>query len=527
MPKLDKKTIGNLSYYAVFTNGVLFRDFWRPVYGAEDFYQTRYYQYPEAISESLVFLAGRGVGKSIGMEMWVVQQMLINSKCEGILTSLRSLHTRDRMESVIGMFRKIQYFNQFLENRSPIRRQPTYEIRLKNGVKMYGIAIGDDPQAVNMTGKHAKFRCIEETQFYPEFAYIQFQGTEHPSGSTDRFIGVPDGKVNSVFRKLDTIGSSFERLHITKKLDPLLTFDKLKGLYKSYGGKTSSVALNQIDALWGEPTSSGWNLEVIKNCMIMNRHHPDYRAYVVNIEKEAFTEAKNRPDVFLYNLPLKSDAKKYLIGIDVGGGSQPTVILVFADYDYRFQLIARVNIKGKITSPQQADIIDFVYRFYRDKAETIIGMDCSGGEGRSLADILETKNSAYKNCLYRIEFQSSLIIGEEVDEYGKKKIKKENLKELTVRVLRELFNKINNGSKCMTLPYDGEIIEDFGSEINVWDSRFGKYRLHTPDDVHIPEAMRCFAYLVYMLYEYKIPRKHQISEFIMPEMDEAPQILRR
>lgn len=525
--KIDKKTIENLSYYAIFTNGVLFRDFWRPVYGAEDFYQTRYYQYPEAISSSLVFLAGRGVGKSLGMEMWIVQQMLINSKCEGLLTSLRSLHTRDRMENVIGMFRKIQYFNQFLEDRSPIRRQPTYEIRLKNGVKMYGIAIGDDPQAVNMTGKHAKFRCIEETQFYPEFAYIQFQGASHPSGSTDRFIGVPDGKVNSVFRKLDTIGSPFERIHITKRLDPNLTMDKLQDLYKFYGGKNSSVALNQIDAAWGEPTASGWNLETIKNCMILNENHPDYRAYVVNIEKEPFLEAQNRPEVFLYNLPSKPDAKKYLIGIDVGGGWQPTVILVFIDYNYRFQLIARINIKGKITSPQQAEIINFIYKFYRDKAETIIGMDCSGGEGRSLADILQEKNKAFEKCLHRIEFQSSIVIGEEKDEYGRKKQKKENLKELTVRVLRELFNKIDNGIKSIILPYDGEILEDFGSEINVWDNRYGRYRLYTPDDVHIPEAMRCFAYLVYMLYEHKVPIQNQTTEFVMPEMDEAPQILRR
>jgi hypothetical protein len=49
-----------LCYFAIFNNHVLFRDFWRPVARKELFYETRYYQYPEALADDLVLDAYSG-----------------------------------------------------------------------------------------------------------------------------------------------------------------------------------------------------------------------------------------------------------------------------------------------------------------------------------------------------------------------------------------------------------------------------------------------------------------------------------
>ena len=522
-----------LCYSAIMNNGVLFRDFWRPIMRKEVFYETRLYQYSEALAGSLVHPAGRGLGKSIGLEMWIPQEIIRNKKCEGILTSYRSLHTHDRMESVISFFLLIPYFKAFLADRKPINRKPVYEMRFKNGVVMYGIAIGDDPQAVNMTGKHAKFRAIEETQFYPPQAFTQFQGTEHPTGSTDRYIGVPDGQITSPFRRLDSLLGE-KRLHIAKIYDPDLTMKKANKLFESYGGENSNDTLNQFWSLWGEPVSSAWDLESIKRCMILDQYSPDYKASVVEINKKDFERAEEDTDVFLYGLSYRKNVQNYYIAMDAGDNK--AVILVFADYGGRYQLIERISLVDKISLVQQPMIVDYIFKFYNQKVLTYIAIDCTSADGRGIADTLTSKKpgydyGVYKKQLYRVGFQSTYEVA--VDEVGnivKKdentKPSKETVKEITYNTLRNLFDRRIGKKRVITLPFDTEILEDFGREMRVRD-QIQKFRLKTPTDVHIPEAMRCFIYLIWLFYEKGEEMGDGTNSFVDIVWQDTPNILNR
>jgi hypothetical protein len=515
MMKIENK---HLCYYGIMHNGVLFRDFWRPVMKKEECYKTRYYQYPEALSGGLTMVAGRGIGKSIGLEMWIAMQMVTRRMCEGLLTSFRSLHTRDRMESVITFFYAIPYFRHFLRDKNPVRRQPTYEVNLKSGVVMYGIAIGDDPQAVNMTGKHAKFRAIEEAQFYPSFAFTQFQGTAHPSGTVDRAIGVPNGMVNSTLKLLD---KGVNRLHVPKIFDPDLTTAKKDALFDSYGGSSANDTTHQFWGMWGEPISSAWDLDTIRSCMITDKSNPAYVAWVEEIERENFSKGQENADLFLHNLPdVEGEAQKILICMDVGHSAK-SAILVFIDYGKRFRQIARVMLAGRWNHLQQSKVLDYIFSKYNIVKPTYVAVDCTSGEGRALADELTNseKNinaSAYKRQLYRVQFNSSEVVRREIDERGKEREIKEGLKDLTARILRGLFVQYVARQRAIILPYDTEILEDFGREYRHRDEKTGKTTLGTPDDVHIPEAMRCFAYLVWLFYVKEEPETGEVSQFVFP-----------
>jgi hypothetical protein len=493
----------------------------------EECYKTRYYQYPEALSEDLTMVAGRGVGKSVGLEMWIARNMVIRRMCEGLLTSFRSLHTRDRMESVITFFISIPYFRHFLRAKNPIRRQPTYEVYLKNGVVMYGIAIGDDPQAVNMTGKHAMFRAIEEAQFYPSFAFTQFQGTAHPSGTTDRAIGVPNGMINSTLKHLDKGGN---RLHIPKIFDPNLTTKKMNDLFDSYGGASANDALHQFWGMWGEPVSSGWDLDIIRSCMITDKNNPAYLAWVQIIDKDDFVRGMDNAELFLHNLPDAGiETQKVLIGMDVGLSAR-SVILIFADYGQRFRLLARVELANRWNHIQQSKILDYIFLKYNTFTPTYVGIDCTSGDGRAIADKLcnekETPSAKiYKEQLFPVVFSSSEVVRHETDERGREREIKENVKELTARILSGLFVKYVAKQRAMVLPYDTELLESFGEEYRHRDDKTGRTVLKTPADVHIPEAMRCFVFLTWKFYYKEQPSSATLSEFVMPMAKGTPSTL--
>jgi hypothetical protein len=427
------------------------------------------------------------------------------------------------MEAIIGSFYNIPYFRHFLNEKYPVRRSPVYEVKLKNGVIAYGIAIGDDPQAVNMTGKHASVRAIEECQFYPKFAFVQFQGTEAQTGSVDRYIGVPDGRVDTPFRELDNDEEN-NRLHLSRRFNPDLTTGKLVKLAKLYGGEAGGDFQNQIDGIWGEPVASGWDLKAIKDCMILNQKHPDYSAYVVNIHRKHFETAKEESGVFLYNLPFKGDVKAYFISIDPGY-SQPSVILVNADYDGTFQLLARINLRDRMTNPQQTSILKFIFGEYDRRAPTYLAIDCTDGEGRSLADTTEKQINPKR--IYRVEFQSTVVTRIDEDEEGNLKEHKETIKEVTALVLRDLFCIKVKDQPAYLMPYDTEILEEFGAERRQRDS-YGNSRLITPNDIHIPESMRCFAYLVWQFNKKKkLEKGDTANEFVLPAWGNTPVVLRR
>jgi hypothetical protein len=218
-----------------------------------------------------------------------------------------------------------------------------------------------------------------------------------------------------------------------------------------------------------------------------------------------------------------------LIGFDVGFSAK-SVILIFADYGQRFHLIARIMTVGRWDGDKHSKLIDYIFLKYNAVKPTYVGIDCTSGEGRAIADKLtnmkETADAdLYKEQLYRVVFSSSEVVRREVDARGREREIKEGLKDLTARILQGLFVKWIMRQRALVLPYDTDILEDFNREYRHRDEKTGKTALGTPDDVHIPEAMRCVSYLIWLFYVKEVPLTEGQSAFAMPMAQSTPNSL--
>ncbi len=166
-----------LNLYAIFHNSILFRDFFVPTAWSGQYYRTRYYQYPMALADDAVVLGGRSTGKSIDLEFQEIQDCLNDYNQESLVTAFRSLHIKARMERIISYFYNVPYFKEFIKRIS--RQNPIWELHLKNGHISYGISVGDDPQCVNIQGKHPTKRKGEEFLLSASGIY-QTSGSRRP-----------------------------------------------------------------------------------------------------------------------------------------------------------------------------------------------------------------------------------------------------------------------------------------------------------------------------------------------------------
>ena len=148
-----------LCLYFIFKNPIAFRDFFIPQAIGKTFY-TYYYQIPPALCDELVWAGARGTGKSFDLEFSLLQVPFSNPGTESVVAAYRRTHVKDRLEKVISYLAAVPYLRSFLLGdsmtslRESVSRSPTYYIKFKNKHEMFGLSTGDDPQAVNLQGKH-------------------------------------------------------------------------------------------------------------------------------------------------------------------------------------------------------------------------------------------------------------------------------------------------------------------------------------------------------------------------------------
>ncbi len=514
-----------LNLYAIFHNSILFRDFFVPTAWSGQYYRTRYYQYPMALADDAVVLGGRSTGKSIDLEFQEIQDCLNDYNQESLVTAFRSLHIKARLEKIISFFYKVPYFNEFLTPH-PVSRAPIYELRLKNGHTLYGISVGDDPQCVNIQGKHPTKRKGEEFSFYPQAAFIKLQEAADPRGTIDRFGGVVDGRSETPFRKLDTKINRFKnhRFHISRRFDPYFNQETKEDRVDAFGGEDSDDFKQQIDSLWGTPCWGAWDYEAILANMIQDKKDPRYKPIVIIISAKDYDG--KIPEELLYALPEAEFGTEIYLAMDAGY-SQPSCILVFANYGKGWQLLVRIMLTNKMIDDDQAEIVDYIADFY--KAGTI-AIDCTSAEGRNVAHSFENpkrpeyKDKKYSERIIEVYFNMSSVVGYDYDEKKKEPIeKKEENKTLSASILRRMFAK-----RDFVLPYDTEVLADFNRESWSKDEKSGKTRLKTPFNVHIPEAMRCFSLAWWKKnIEGTITQYEDVNRgFALPEILEAVPFIR-
>lgn len=493
-----------LCLYFIFHHKIAFRDFFIPQATGKIFY-TYYYQIPQALYDELAWAGARGTGKSYDLEFTLLQipfHKLAPGE-ETVVTAYRKTHVKDRLERVISYFANTPYLRRFLygDNMSSLKesvtRTPIYLIKFKNKHEIFGISVGDDPQAVAIAGKHPKFRFGDEMQFYTSSAWLVYQSTQHPSGSLDRYYGVANGILGEPFDEILHHNKKFKNriFRIHRALEPNWTQEMKRDKLASLKGPKSNDWLQQIEAQDGEPSFGVWSEADLKKCMDFSEM-PDIPGVYANEMRVITVLAKDYVDMspaqVLYNLPLLPDGTEdVILGIDAGY-AQPTIILPFFYHNGKWNLRCKIFLLDRMISDDQTELVDYVATFYKAN----LGIDTSSAEGRDIATSLcnpkneEYANKQYDKRVYFIDFREAIIIGYKrikdgaTDRVVVQEVT-DHMKSLTTSLLRNKFY----GSE-FDIYHDEELIPDFLSETQ---KKVGeRTEIRTPTDVHSTDAFRCF-----------------------------------
>ena len=510
--KLDDSINKKLCFFFLFKNPIAFRDHFLPQAWGKP-YITRYYQIPLALVHDALVCSGRSWGKSIDLEASAAQAAINEYNSESLITSFRRTHIKDRCEAIINYFERVPYFRHFLHphartSKQAINRTPIYEIRFANGHVLWGISVGDDPLAVNIQGKHPKFRYMEEAQSYPMTAWQKFQGTADPKGTIDKFVGVPDGRTDTPFRSMDTKLERFDnkRFHISRTADPWFNHEMKNNLVETYGKEDADEYLQQVHGEWGHPSWGYWDIDQIQR----NVNGTNF-CKVITISKKDFEGIL--PEQAISEL-VSEDYKDCILGIDAGF-TEPTVVTPFFHNGERWDYKYRINLTDRMIYTDQAKIIDAIATKLRASS---LGIDCTSGDGRALATELqnpkieEYAKKDYRNRVIWVQFNSKVIYGRNAD--GSEK--KEETKIFSSNKLHSWFSK-----KWFNLYYDEDLISEFNSE-SQHKTDSGEMRIKTPQNVHIPESFRCFIVAWFSRHgEFVIDEPEEYGSFVLPSWKNA------
>lgn len=485
-----------LVLYFITHHPVAFRDFFLPKVLSK-YYKTRFYQFLEALSDESVVVGGRGWGKSLSLEATLLQRIITEFNKESLLSSFRKVHIRDRLEAVISYLWIHPFFRAFLIRpnslRETVSRTPIYEIKLKNGHKLWGISVGDDPLAIMIQGKHPQFKYIEEAGAYPQFAWIKWQGTADPTGCKEKVYGVADGRRDTPYYQMVHKLSQFKNkvFKISKRLEPHYDSEKLRNDIEVYRGEETTEFRGEVDAEWGESVRGAWSEQEIINCFdqVQLKNYPGVlknRLKIITIDSKDYEgmvpETALGPDL----LPFPEERERVLLGVDTGFVS-PTTILPFFYLKGKWYLTEIIKLTNRMITDDQAELLDFIMEFYN---VDFAGLDTTSNS--ALATALQNPKGKfngknYKERIVWVQFNKTMASGYE-ERDGKIKLRTRTVRDETSAILRWFFSQ-----RKFNLFYSEEILTEFGSERRKLLQN--RETIVTPDYIHITDAFRCFAYV--------------------------------
>lgn len=507
-----------LAYYIIMNHPIVFENFWGPQMWQKPF-NVRYYQYCYTLAKECVIYGGRSFGKSITLEMKMLQNAILIYNEESVLTTFRRIHVKDRFEKVISYLTRVPYFCKFLKGsgnkstKDSVTRTPSYDIHLRNGHSLKGISVGDDPLAVAIQGTHPVRRYIDEMQMYPKEAWVKFQSTRDPKGSFDWYTGCCDGRIATPYFELEKSRKfNNKRFHVPRLYEPYFCQEDKFNLMQTFGSENSNDYIQQVLAMHGEPEWAVWPEEAMRACIdkteikagsgILANH-----MHFTTISAKDYSGSAN-PALFLQDLRIPKGVTDVILAIDAGY-SEPTVVLPFMHINHRWHLYNVIELIDRMIPDDQTEIIDYISDTYN---AMMIPIDCTSADGRAVASSLQNpKREEYKSKHYDkrviwVEFNKYFEVGQRMNEKKQEEEAiKEKVKDKTTTMLRQMF-----ANQDFLMYYSEELLLQFNAE-SQRRTALGRVEIRTPDWVHIPEAFRCFAAAYFEKYV-----------IMRPEIEEDP-----
>jgi hypothetical protein len=488
-----------------------FADFFGPsIFGKE--FRVRHYQLEPMLSKDILVEGGRGGGKSLSMEFIILNTAINDIERENsIVVGFRKVYVRDRMEDIISMFHCDPLLSEFLKKvrgREPINRQPRYEVHAYRRGTVYGVAVGEDKNAASLQGLHPRWRFMEESQYFPRYAWDKFIGTAAERGTVDRNFGIRNGVRGTPWWDWDTKKKEYtrfcgSRFGYTRRWNPYYNEEMFLSDVASFGSEDSPEFTNQVDGEWGTPREGIWNLRHVYDCVEAGR-----TLDVLTVESRDIEQGRAY-DLMISNwIARHPDATRVRLGVDVQY-TEPTCALVLQFYEDKWHLTSCLWLADQMSHSLQATCIEQLAMALGGVSD--IALDITGGDGRAVFDSLRESGSPMVAKLTPIDWKSTVLVEQRRESDDLYAARPEPLKvtnkDNSVRVLREML-----ANKTIGLPDSEKVIGDLMSETQKRVAR--GWTVDAPRNVHIPEALRTFCHSLYLTQDEEFFGSAQIGPYV-------------
>jgi len=373
--------------YAIFHNPLWFREFFFKNLNEEP-WETYYYQIPWALEKDIVAQCGRGVGKSVDLEMEVLRRAFIQPKRESLIVTQSETHLNPRCDRIIDLLEGHPFFKMFKKKAT---RRPFYNIEVANH-KIYGRSAGTKGGA-NFLGFHVDNIYVDEAQELELVCEAKLQQSTRDSSCSWRFYGVHNGRRDTAlfqhgYKDPYFVNRSFR---VPSYFRPSWDKAEEERLARLYGGIGSPNWINNVEGLPGEVAYGVWPYDDL----IANFDERPMQDIVIThkdlleiMPKEEARE-KNTAWFSLENLSLPFDApflyEACVAGMDATYSGDPAIILIAFKHNNKWEIPFRISLNNIIPN-DQAWIVKYLIDTFKIQNFAI---DATGADGKNIKDNLE------------------------------------------------------------------------------------------------------------------------------------------
>jgi len=433
---------------------------------------------------TLINVAARNLGKSLFAVIDAVLTLVHGESDESVVASFDFAHLKKICTPISTIVNYHPFFDLYRRKGKECVRYigGGMEIDTLTGHVMYGRNenVGSPSPGTSFHSLHVKKLIYDEVSYMSDEGRKKMVDATSSSGCIERFAGIPDIRLGSVLGKMlrDTSkrnwicsGPQFLREDWDEKA-------KVRAI-EEYDGESSPMYKLNVLGSEIEGANSMFDMARIKE----NSYNSKKRVKEFEIGKETF----DRFDKIL--VIDKQPAEMSIIASDIGTTGSPSEICIF--FGNNELLKFRYNVAlHMLTTQEQSKIFKFLF----DKLDNcVISLDCTAGEGRSIADelvILGVPQDRIVRCM----FNSKMIVGFETNDDGTIKYDDKGnpvhkLERTIDFAVMQLEKVLYHG--LVEVPHSEKFLREFANYFSVMTGTSKRYGSTSTD--HLLQSFQCMA----------------------------------
>lgn len=432
----------------------------------------------------IINVAARNLGKSLLAWIDAVLSILHGEGDESCVSSFDSSHMKKICLPVANFVNYHPFFEYY-------RRKGKENVRFSHGGMEIDTTLGHvcygKNENINDPDPGKAYHSLHVKKFiYDEISYMTDEGRKKfvdaisSDGCIERLAGINDLRHGSFLGKLLRDESKKNWICNLPQFVRADWDEKTKArAIEEYGGESDPMYKLNVLGEAIEGADSMFDMARIKE----NSYTTKKKIKQFEIGKETF----HKFDKIL--VVDKQPAEMSIIASDIGTTGSPSEICIFFGDNNLMKWRYNISL-FMLTTQEQAKIFKWLY----DKLENcVISLDCTAGEGRSIADELEILGVPHDRIV-RVMFNSKMVIGFETNDDGTIKCD-DNAKpiykfERTIDWAVLQLEKILYHGLC-EVPHSEKFLREFANYFSVMTGTSKRYGTKSTD--HLLQSFQCFA----------------------------------